>query len=104
MNDKTDKMKYAKDIDLKIGIGISFLGVVLTCYLWTFVNGGNHWQLFGTNFEKLLMKYDTILVLFFSSCLVFPLLFKRDKKRLITALFAILVFIFLLCSLIIFSD
>ena len=73
------KMKYAKDIDLKISIGISLLGVFLTCYLWTFVNGGNHWELFATNTEKFLMDYGNVLVVFFSGVLSIPLLFRRDK-------------------------
>ena len=97
-------MKYAKDIDLKAGIGISFLGILITLYLWTFVNGGNHWELFGTETEKFLMKYGEIFVWLFSISLVVPLIFKRDKKRLVTSLISIPVFIYLLRSLIKFLD
>ena len=97
-------MKNTKNIDLKISIGISLLGVFLTCYLWTFVNGGNHWELFGTKTEKFLMKYGELLIIIFSGSLVIPLIFKRDKKRLIIGLFSIPVFIFLARSLIKFLD
>ena len=97
-------MKYAKDIDLKISIGISLLGVFLTCYLWTFVNGGNHWELFGTNTEKFLMKYGSLLIILFSSSLVLPFIIERDKKRFLTGLFSIPVFIFLTRSINEFLD
>ncbi len=98
-------MKFTQDIDLKICIGISFTGIVIACYLWTFVNGGNHWELFGTDTEKFLMRYGGNLLLFLPSIsLVIPLLMKRDKKRFIVALFSIPVFMFLLRSLIKFLD
>jgi len=64
-------MKQIKDIDLKIGVSITLLGLLITFYLSTFENGGNHWDLFGTSTEKFLMKYGFWLVVFFSSSLIF---------------------------------
>ncbi len=98
-------MKFTQDIDLKIGIVISLTGLLITCYLWTFVNAGNHWELFGTDTERFLMGYGgDLLMLLPTVSLVVPLLLKRDKKRGIIALFSIPVFIFLWCSLIKFLD
>jgi hypothetical protein len=93
-----------KDIDLKISIGISLFGILITCYLWTYVTEGNHWRLFATKTEFFLKKYGSLMRVLFSGILLFPVLFKRDKKRLVTALISIPVFTFLSYSLIIFLD
>lgn len=97
-------MKLTENIDLKVAIGISLTGVLIVCYLWTFVNGGNHWDLFATPIEKWLMQYSGVLKIVFSGVLVMPLLLKRDKKRVIVALFSMPVFLFLSQSFIKFLD
>ena len=96
--------RKSKNIDLEICIGISFTGIMITCFLWTFVNGGNHWELFGTKYERFLMRYCDYFMILFSISLIVPLLIKRDKKRILTALLSILVYIFLLRSYFIFLD
>jgi len=93
-----------KNIDLEICIAISFTGIMITCFLWTFVNGGNHWELFGTKYERFLMRYCDYFIIFFSISLIIPLLIKRDKKRILTALLSIPVYFFLFRSFFIFLD
>lgn len=68
-------MKYIKNIDIKICVGISIIGVTIMGYLWTFVTNGNHWQLFGAEFEQFLRKYDMSIALLFSVPLIIPLFF-----------------------------
>ena len=97
-------MKVTRNIDLKICIGISLLGILITYYFWSFVNGGNHWELFGTKTEKFLMKYGDLFIVLFSGIIVVPLLLKRDKKRFIIALLSVPVFIYLSFSLSVFLD
>jgi len=55
-----------KNIDSIICIGISSLAVICVTYLSPFVNGGNHWELFGTDFEQSLAKNNRLFSFLFS--------------------------------------
>lgn len=98
-------MKLRRNIDLLICLGIALFGVVVTCYLWIFVGGGNHWALFGTATERWLMGCGGyILLLLPFIALVIPFLLKRNKVRFVFALFSMPVFIFISFSLTRFLD
>ncbi len=97
-------MKPIKDIDLKVSVGLSLLGILATCYLWTFVNQGSHWELFGTKIEEFLKGYGRGLIALFSGILLLPIFLKRDRKRIALSGISIPVFIFLCYSLTIFLD
>lgn len=89
---------------LIISIVIPVLGILFTLYLYTFVNGGNHWELFGTELERFLSKFKVYISLFFSLPLLYPLLIKKNKRNLIIALSTIVFFYFFLYSFTLFLD
>ena len=84
-----------QNIDSTICIEISSLAVICVTYLWTFINGGNHWELFGTDFEQSLAKNNRLFSFLFSFPLVIPFIRRSNIKRLIIATIGIPVFLFL---------
>lgn len=93
-----------KNIDSLVCITISIIGILSTFYLWIFVSHGNHWGLFGSEFEKFLIKYNEQIIYLFSFPLLIPLIKKRNRNRLIIALSTIPVYLFLFISIKTFLD
>lgn len=76
-----------KNTDVIIYTGISSFTIIFTIYLWAFVNGENHWELFGTEFEQFLTRYNKLIPFLFSFPLIIPFIRKRNVTRLIIAIF-----------------
>ncbi|MFA6549961.1 MAG: hypothetical protein WCT36_01230 [Candidatus Gracilibacteria bacterium] len=83
---------------------IVLISGALTLILWTFVNGENHWDLFGTKIDKILVNYHHLLKFLFSIPLAVPLLFQRHKITILMGLLTIPLFLFFHFSFIVFVD
>lgn len=83
---------------------IILISVTLTLILWTFVNRGNHWDLFGTKVDRILVNYHDLIKFPLSIPFVIPLLFQRHKITILMSLLTIPLFLFFHFSFIVFVD
>lgn len=96
------KVKTKKAI--RICTLIALISVTLTLILWTFVNKGNHWNLFGTKIDKILVNYHDLIKFLLSIPFIIPLLFQRHKITILISLLTIPLFLFFHFSFKVFID
>ncbi len=82
---------------------ICLSALALLCYNY-FFSYGNHWFLFGTWIDKLLIQNKFFCAIGGALPLMVPVIFKLSKQNLLISLMGIIVFLFLYYSIHILTD
>ena len=84
--------------------GIMCVITAAALYHTTRMWSGNHWALFGTWIDRLLVRQPTATALAASAPMVVPVLRKVSVVNAVVLLFGVAAFLFLLCSFTIIAD